>query len=63
MSKEDALDLLMKNVEKEHKKEILEYVKNLEKELTEDAEQKLDDLTTACKKLHLKLLLKILLLL
>jgi len=52
MSKEDALDLLMKNVEKEHKKEILEYVKNLEKELTEDAEQKARMiLTTAMQKI------------
>tara|TARA_B100000700_G_scaffold281709_1_gene332658 strand:+ start:72 stop:1583 length:1512 start_codon:yes stop_codon:yes gene_type:complete len=52
MSKEDALDLLMKNVEKENKQEILDYVKNLEKELTEDAEQKARMiLTTAMQKI------------
>ena len=52
MSKEDALDLLMKNVEKQNKDEILEYVKNLEKELTEDAEQKARMiLTTAMQKI------------
>lgn len=52
MSKEDALDLLMKNVEQENKQEILDFVKNLEKELTEDAEQKARMiLTTAMQKI------------
>jgi len=52
MSKVDALELLMKNVEKDNKQEILNYVKDLEKELTEDAEQKARIiLTTAMQKI------------
>ncbi len=52
MSKDQALDLLMQNVEKENKDEILLHIKNLEKELTEDAEQKARIiLTTAMQKI------------